>query len=185
MSNTFYTALNQILLYEVGPHWNPQHPAVVNGLIDTQANRKAVGYVNDPVDPGGETKFGVAKNANPDLNITTITFDTAKKVYYNKYWLTSYSDKIADINPRLAIVHFDTAVNMGVGRANKMLQTVLGVKADGVIGPKTIEAIAQCPDVVDKYLNFRVDMYQRFVSAKPSLGRFLKGWLNRVNGLRG
>ena len=27
------------------------------------------GYVNDPDDPGGETKYGIAKNSNPDVDI--------------------------------------------------------------------------------------------------------------------
>lgn len=65
-TNAFEKAIDHAMLYEVGGFWNVNHPAVARGLIDTSANRKAVGYVNDPDDRGGETKFGVARNANPD-----------------------------------------------------------------------------------------------------------------------
>jgi hypothetical protein len=70
----FEAAVDHAMLYEVGGFWNVNHPAVAGGLIDTPANRKAVGYVNDPADRGGETKFGVAVRANPDLNITNLTW---------------------------------------------------------------------------------------------------------------
>ena len=65
MTTSFDKAVSHAMLYEVGKFWNESHPAVANGLIDTPANRKAVGYVNDKADRGGETKFGVAKNGMP------------------------------------------------------------------------------------------------------------------------
>ncbi len=181
----FDIAINFVMRFEVGPFWNPLHPAVANGLINTPANRKAVGYVNDPTDTGGETKFGVAKNANPTIDIKTLTFADAKKVYYQKYWLKSSCDQIVDVNSKIAIAHFDAAVNHGVSRANKMLQTALGVVADGDIGPKTIAAIknADSSTLLKIMLNIRREFYQSIVRANPSQSKFLNGWLNRINEL--
>ena len=42
------------------------------------------GYVNDPDDPGGETKYGIAKKSNPDVDIANLTIEEAKKIYYGE-----------------------------------------------------------------------------------------------------
>ena len=39
------------------------------------------GYVNNPNDPGGETKYGVSKKAYPDIDIENLTLEQAKKIY--------------------------------------------------------------------------------------------------------
>lgn len=186
-TNSFDKAVSHAMLYEVGGFWVESHPAVANGLIDTPANRKAVGYVNDPSDRGGETKFGVAKNANPDLNITTLTWDAAKRVYYRRYWLTAHCDEIVNISTAVVLMHFDAAVNHGVGRANKMLQTALGVAVDGDIGPKTISAVqAACSadggaQLCAKLASLRRSFYNGIVQRDASQAKFLKGWLKRVD----
>lgn len=187
MSDSFNHAVSHAMKYEVGPFWNDQHPAVATGDISSSANRKAVGYVNDPTDAGGETKFGVAKNANPELDITKLTWDAAKRVYYRKYWLTSNCDELCTKCPKLAIMHFDGAVNHGVGRAATFLQTALGVAVDGDIGPKTIQAaLDQCASpeaeiaLCEKIAKLRIAFYNKIVANKPPQKRFLNGWLARI-----
>ena len=54
------------------------------------------GYVNDPDDPGGETKFGIAKKFNPDVDIKNLTKEGAKEIYRQKYWNPSKADKVPD-----------------------------------------------------------------------------------------
>ena len=45
------------------------------------------GYVNDPVDPGGETNMGISKRAYPYLNIKELTKKDAEDIYFKDYWL--------------------------------------------------------------------------------------------------
>ena len=182
-STAFNAAINHAMLYEVGGFWNINHPAVAGGLIDTQENRRAVGYVNDPDDMGGETKFGVAKNANPDLNIRNLTWEQAKAVYYLRYWLAGKCDKMPG---RVAVLHFDICTNNGVGKAAIFLQRALGVSPDGAIGPATLgklaasEPIAVCNRISD----LREQFYRDIVAAKPVQVKYLTGWLRRCNEMR-
>lgn len=178
----FEHAVNHAMLYEVGGHWKLT-PSVEAGLINNKEQRKAVGYVNDPLDAGGETKFGVAKNANTDLNITTLTWEEAKAVYYKRYWIAGSCDKLPS---RVAVLHFDGCVNHGVGRANKFLQTAVGAVADGAVGPNTIAAIKKadplqvCLSVCEQ----REQFYKNLVRRKPTQVRFLNGWLRRITEMK-
>lgn len=183
---SFDSALNHAMLYEVGGHWRLSTPGVKEGLIGTPQQRRAVGYVNDPTDMGGETKFGVAKNGNPDLNIRTLDWAGASSVYYKRYWLAASCDKLTEFAPRVAVLHFDGAVNHGVIRANRFLQRALGVKEDGVIGNQTLgvaklaNQISLCHTICD----IREKFYRDIVANKPAQVRFLNGWLRRINEMR-
>ncbi len=181
-SEAFERAVDHAMLYEVGGFWSLT-PEVEQGLIDTSAQRRAVGYVNDPLDRGGETKFGVAVNANPDLNVKRLTWAGAKAVYYDRYWVAGGCEKLP---PRLAVLHFDGCVNHGVGRAKKFLQRAVGAEADGIIGAKTLAAIvAQDPLwICNKVCDLREQFYEDIVESKPAQARFLKGWLRRIYEMR-
>ena len=178
----FEEAVNHAMLYEVGSHWELT-PEVEAGLIETREQRRAVGYVNDPLDSGGETKFGVARNANPDLDITNLTWDEAKGVYYGRYWIRGSCDKLP---PRVAVLHFDGCVNHGVTRANKFLQTVVKAVPDAIIGPATLGAVWNTDDigVCNAICNAREQFYREIVRRRPEQVRFLKGWLRRINEMR-
>lgn len=179
-SSAFNKAVSHAMLYEVGGFWNEKHPAVESGDISTRDNRRATGYVNDQLDKGGETKFGVSKNANPTLNIAELKWSEAKQVYYNKYWLQGKCDKLPDA---IAIIHFDACINHGVGRANRMLQQALGVVVDGIVGSKTLAAANSAnPNVlVSKYADIRRNFYHSIVRNNSSQSKFLNGWLRRIN----
>lgn len=183
-SEDFVKAFNHAMIYEVGSWFNPLTPATQLGLINSKANKRACGYVNDPDDTGGETKFGIAQNKNPDICVETLTMVDAQKIYFERYWLAAKCDRIAS---PLSLLHFDTAVNMGVGAAAKLLQTALGLVADGVIGPKTLAAIAAIKDpseLCTKYLNLKQARYDAIVKANPSQAKFAKGWRNRNEEMR-
>jgi lysozyme family protein len=76
------------------------------------------GYVNDPKDPGGETNFGISKRSHPDLDIKNLTREQAIAIYKSGYWEASGSHQLAW---PLCLMHFDSAVNLGVGRAKRLL----------------------------------------------------------------
>jgi lysozyme family protein len=68
------------------------------------------GYVNNSIDPGGETKYGISRRAYPDLNIAALTIDDAKEIYRRDYW----APLGLDAKPwGTALLKFDAAVNQG------------------------------------------------------------------------
>ena len=124
------------------------------------------GYSNHPNDLGGETNFGITtgvynayrKQKNlPLQSVKYISSEEIEEIYFKKYFLASGADKISD--NKLALIHFDTAVNMGVSRANNFLTLSHGN--------------------IQEYLKLRKNKYIQFANV-PSPNIFLKGWLNRL-----
>lgn len=132
------------------------------------------GYVNDPRDPGGETKFGISRRAYPTLDIKGLTREQAKEIYERDYWLAA---KCQLLPWPLSAVVFDCAVNQGVGTAITLLQKALGLTQDGVVGPKTLAAAkASGEEGVALYLAERTLRYTR-TSGWVIYGR---GWVKRL-----
>jgi lysozyme family protein len=87
----------------------------------------------------------------------------------------------------LANIVCDFYVNAGTN-ATKLLQTVMNdmgckIPVDGAIGPATMAALSALDhvEVYRRYKAGRIAYYNNLVQRQPSLGKFLKGWLNRVN----
>lgn len=95
-------------------------------------------YVYDERDPGGETKYGISKRAYPQLEIRSLTKEDAALLYKRDYWDMVQGDRLPDY---MRLLVFDCAVNQGVARACLYMQRSVGVPADGVIGPMTLEAL--------------------------------------------
>ena len=113
-------------------------------------------YTNDPRDPGGPTKYGVALNFNlgtiPDkngdgkitaLDVRMLEEADALVIYRDRYWRPGKCDALPDA---LALAHADTLYNIGPGAAPRILQRAvnacgLGIAVDGKIGPATLTAI--------------------------------------------
>src|SRR6185312_14622571 len=108
------------------------------------------GYTNDAADPGGPTNFGITiadcrRYVKPDASaadVRAMTRDEAREIYRSKYWGAMRCD---DLPAGVDYAVFDYGVNSGVSRAAKVLQRIVGVADDGVIGPKTLAA-AQAHD---------------------------------------
>jgi lysozyme family protein len=181
-TNAFNKAVEHVMLYEVGG-WFKLTPDVELGLVNTTAQQQAVGYVNDPADHGGETKFGIAKHSNPSIDVKNLTWADAKQVYFDSYWTAS---RCPDLLPRYAVLHFDIAINHGARRAAIFLQRALGVADDGVLGPITIakadaaDPITLCGQVSDQRLRF----YNEIVAHDPTQSRFFGGWARRCTEMR-
>jgi lysozyme family protein len=141
------------------------------------------GYVNDPRDPGGRTNLGVTQRAweaywsrkSSEEEMRKLTPNIVKPFYKAMYW-----DKIKgdDLPSGVDYAAFDLAVNSGVGRASKYLQQIAGVTADGVIGPKSLEAIkSRDPkEMADALCDMRMDFLRRL----PTFETYGKGWSRRV-----
>jgi len=177
-SDAFKAAFAHAMIYEIGAFFNVNDPETIAGLCETGAQKKKVGYVNIKEDTGGLTKYGVAKNANPEVDVQNLDLAGAMEIYERKYWIAAKCDQLQS---PVSIMHFDCAVNMGVGRAAKFLQAAAGVTVDGAIGAKTIAAV-DCTDpkvIIERYAAAREARYNAIVAANPSQAKFLKGWLRR------
>lgn len=84
------------------------------------------------------TKYGVSAASYPNLDIKNLTLQAARDIYWKDYWVPSGA-QLVTAGPSLLV--FDAAVNAGNSRARKWLQLACGAKADGVIGPKTRQAL--------------------------------------------
>lgn len=138
------------------------------------------GYVYNPHDKGGETKYGISKKSYPFLDIKNLTKEQAKEIYKRDYWDRCKCDFIPDA---LAIALFDFAVNSGVNRAVRYLQRSVGVTVDGVIGNQTIGA---CNRVItrialEKFIEYRM----KYLLSLKDWKYFGNGWGARVKLVKG
>ncbi len=133
------------------------------------------GYVNDPTDPGGETNWGISKRSYPNVDIKSLTRETAKEIYRNDFWARIEADKLpASVSFQL----FDFAVNSGIETAVRYLQRAIGVADDGHWGPHSAAAAAALTesDLVILLLSQRLDFMSRLKNW-PSAGA---GWARRI-----
>ena len=132
------------------------------------------GYVDDPKDPGGATKFGISQRSYPDVDIKNLTLDQAKAIYRADYWDAVSGDELPD---PLSHLVFDAAVNQGVSPAQKMMQEALGVKVDGEIGKITLAAAKNSTNKeCAKFMTLRA---MRYIDTK-NFDIYGKGWFNRL-----
>ena len=132
-------------------------------------------YVNDPSDPGGETKWGISKRSYPDLDIRSLSTNDAKLIYKRDYWEKTRCDKMPE-GIRLAV--FDCAVNQGISFAAKTLQKLVGAKPDGQIGPKTLGKVDK-KNPVELLVNFMTERQLHYANLS-TFPRFGRGWTRRV-----
>lgn len=149
------------------------------------------GYANDPADPGGETMMGITKRVwdewvdaegVPRKPMNQLTEDDVAPIYQHRYWTAAHCETLPW---PFSLIHFDCAVNAGVGPATKQMQRALGVTPDGVFGPRTrLEAESAGPRECYRYLLERVFFYRGLASKTPAMTKFLVGgWLGRVQYL--
>jgi lysozyme family protein len=132
------------------------------------------GFVDDPADPGLETKYGISKRAYPDVDIKNLTLDQAKSIYRFDYWEPLHCDEMPW---PLSMLVFDCGVNQGLSTAAKTLQRALNVEQDGVIGKVTL-AKAKAAGTETCAL-FLADRSLRYTSTR-GFDRFGRGWLKRL-----
>lgn len=182
-----------IALERLAPHWDKLltiktqgSASIVPTPIPTTMNQnfeKAFahlmkwegGYVNDPKDPGGETKYGISKRSYPSLIIANLKESEAKAIYLRDFWNPIKADAMPY---SVALNVFDMAVNFGQKTGAMALQEALGVTKDGAIGPITIGAVAKmnATDLVEKIATIRI---LKYVSDK-NFGIYGKGWIARA-----
>ena len=154
------------------------------------------GFSDHPADKGGATNMGVTiatwrkqgydKDGDGDIDVDDLKLISeadAKHIFEINYWNRWKADKIADQS--IANLLVDWVWGSGAYGV-KIPQRILGVKIDGVVGPKTLAALnAQEPEeFFNKLKQERADYFQRICVNTPSNKVFLKGWLRRLDGIR-
>lgn len=156
------------------------------------------GFVNDPQDLGGATNMGVTigtwrqvgydKNGDgnidvQDLKLLTVE-DVINRVLKPHYWDRWRADEIK--NQSVANILVDWVWASGA-HGIKRPQKLLGVKADGIVGEKTLAAINNFPDqkkLFDHIKALRINFVYEICRSRSANQKFLKGWLNRINALK-
>lgn len=139
------------------------------------------GYVKDPDDPGGETKFGISKRSHPEEDIANLTEARAMEIYFLDYYMKLRIPEMKDA--RAAWQIFDFGVNSGATRAARMVQKIVGSYPDGVIGKTTIAYINRYKGEFPLYIMYRserIKYYCGLTDKNPRNIKFLKGWLLRA-----
>lgn len=147
----------------------------INAIIEIEG-----GYVNDPYDSGGETKFGitvaVARAWGYSGPMVDLPRAVAFEIYEHRFWKALSLDEVCTLSPAIANEVADTAVNMGQGRSARFLQRALNVMnrlehfyddlvVDGLVGPASINAL------------------KSFLAARPDDGELVL--VNALNCLQG
>ncbi len=133
------------------------------------------GLVNHPHDPGGLTKFGISQRAYPMEDIRNLTLERAKLLYHRDYWGPAGCDAVPD---GIRFDLFDMAANSGVSAAVKTVQKACGAFVDGVLGPKTLQAIQSTPAtrLQSRFNGARL----AFLADLPEWPAFGRGWARRI-----
>jgi lysozyme family protein len=135
------------------------------------------GYSNNPLDPGGETMWGiterVARATGYGGEMRALPLAAAKAIAKQRYWDIARCD---DLDPRVAFDVFDTVFNGG--HAVEWLQQAAGADVDGVIGPATLAKLRQV-DPLKVLMRFNAYRLQHLGNQKawPTFGH---GWANRI-----
>lgn len=148
------------------------------------------GWANDPDDAGGCTMAGVTiatyrkyyGNDKTCDDLRFITQDEWLHIFKAGYWDKMKGDLIE--NQSIAQLCVDMAWGSGSYWAIRKTQRAIGVKDDGIIGPKTLAALNAEPheEVFDKIWNMRREWLCN-IAKKGNNKKFLKGWLRRLNDI--
>lgn len=165
------------------------------------------GFVNDPVDPGGATNWGMSIrylkgrgdldrdgrldgdiDGDGDIDVSDIkkmTMEDAIDLYYTGFWLKYKFDSIDDFEVAAKI--FDMTVNMGSIQAGKITQRALNrlgnkLVVDGVLGPRSFQTInATDPEMLlAEIRQQQANFYLGLIRRNPSFAKYKRGWLRRA-----
>ena len=140
-------------------------------------------YVHHEKDPGGMTNLGVTirvweewvGHAVSEKEMRNLTPLMVAPLYKRKYWDACRANELVS---GVDYCVFDVAVNSGVGRAVKLLQSAVGVTVDGGFGPATLAAVNEKDPaaLIEMYCTKRLE----FLQSLKTFETFGKGWSRRV-----
>lgn len=131
-------------------------------------------------DTGGKTRWGISKRSHPNVDIDALTRNQALDIYHSSYWSPLRCDALSR---GIDLIVFDCGVNMGVKTSAMLLQRVLRVHEDGVVGPETIAAVKSYrpQSELRALLNeLRLRTYEDLARSKPVYRPYVHGWRCRI-----
>jgi len=145
-------------------------------------------YTNDPDDAGGPTKWGITSKTWEeaierglvirDKPLTAASRSHAETIFRALYWDPIRAD---DLWPPLALLVFDCAIHSGISQAALLLQRVLRVEEDAVVGPDTLAAARLRPrETAILFVSERLKFYQKLILQRPSQVKYANGWRTRA-----
>ncbi|MCT4554651.1 MAG: holin-associated N-acetylmuramidase [Pelagimonas sp.] len=181
---------------------DPRIEQIVRAIIEREG-----GYVNDPDDPGGATKYGVTIHTLRNIpwgdldgdgdidkfDVRALTPEHAEQIFLDRYF---YGPRIDELPAPMQATVFDMQVNAGAN-AIRILQMVLGdlgyeVIVDGALGPQTIGATSRAfaeagEALVDIYGVARRSYYFSVADRRPRSRKYARtraggkgGWIKRA-----
>ena len=121
------------------------------------------GAVDNPLDSGGQTKYGISKRWHPDVDIPNLMKDQAVEIYTKEYWNPLALDTL---HPRAAWKCFDTGVLCGLKTARDLKKLFIG--QDDIEGAMNVA------------IDFLTTHFHTIVDKNPPQKAFLNGWLRRA-----
>ena len=126
----------------------------------------------------GVTQFNWERHLGHEVthdHMRRLTPADVEPLYKKKYWDVVRADELPS---GIDYLVFDMGVNAGPGRSIKIMQTALGVPADGGFGPMTMAAVLAADPVklIEDFSQAKEDFY-RGLNDFTTYGT---GWLNRV-----
>ena len=152
--------------------------------------RREGGYVDDPADPGGPTRYGITlftlrywrKRDVTAADVQGLTEAEAREIYRALYLeKPAFAKYVSD--PELRGLLVDSAVNHGPRDAVKFLQRAVGAVADGILGPQSFAAMLRAGSARRIYflvLAERIAYSGRIITDLPRRSKFAAGWSNRA-----
>lgn len=139
------------------------------------------GYVNDPDDPGGETNHGITLNTARKFgyqgSMRAMTKEQAKEIYRQLFWNGSLASSIMH---DAAFHIYLLSIHSGNRQAILILQRALGVKADGIAGVETMNAVSKASEslMIEALCYRTLDFYVQ-ISPRTKY-KYIQGWRNRL-----
>lgn len=121
------------------------------------------------------TKFGIAANTYPHLDIANLTWPGAQAIYKRDFWDKVRGDTLPNA---VAYSALDGAINSGPMKSIMWLQEAAGVADDGLWGPVTAMAVASTDpnDLLLRYNGRRLLFMTRLSNWQDAS----RGWARRI-----
>ncbi len=176
----FQQAIRAVLVHEGGytvDHAGPTNWGVTLPVLKAQPDVDGDGYLDGDLDRDGDVDVD---------DIRAMTPQDAMRVYKFQWWDRYGYARIED--QAVATKMLDMSINMGPGRAHRLLQRALNGGAfcrlivDGILGPKTLAATNSFSAIM-MLVWLRTEMwrfYQYLLGRHPEWEKFRNGWYNRA-----